>query len=229
MTPHPTRLQRFIKPAHRLIAAATLLLLAGGAAGCGVVPWIVTQFRGPEKVKPKYEFPPEKTILVFVENDPALGYLSGVELVRADLANLVSALLVEHKVAARTVSQARLQNALEQLPERAAISEVGKRCDADFVLYVQIEKLSFQDIPNTTLYTGRMKTSVKVIDVNQGKVFPPVETKHSVPQITLPPVDENSPTYANVVAGALIVKMADNITKLFYEHEKPRSEPMSLE
>jgi len=205
--------------------ACMLLLLALTAtlAGCGVLPWVVTTiFGGNEKVKPLYEFPPDKRILVFVENDPALNYLAGVELVRTNLANVVSDQLVEHGVAASTVSQSRLQNALEQLPERASIGEVGKACSADFVLYVQIEKLSFQDVPNTTLYTGKMQTVVRVIDVEKGKVFPPVEAKHPVPDVTLTPTDDTSPTYTSHVAKNLALRMGDNIAKLFYEHELPK-------
>ena len=208
-----------------------LLCLAVGVTGCGVLPYFSTIiFGGNEKIKPLYEFPKEKKILVFVENDPSLYYLSGVEMVRAELASRISDHLLEQQVAVGTISQARLMNALEQLPDRASMSEIGNMCGADFVLRVRIEKLSFQDVPNTTLYTGRMQTAARVIDVNVGKVFPPVEQKYPVDPVTLQPADDSSPTYATVVAKALAIRMSDTIAKLFYEHEAPTSgDPMSME
>jgi len=214
-----------------LLSVLLVLSLAGVLAGCGVVPWVTnTIFGRNEKVKPKYEFPKGKTLLVFVESDPALNYLAGVELVRVSLANVIGEQLVENQAVASYVSQNRLQNVLEQLPELASIGEVGQRCGADFVLYVQIEQLSFQDVPNTTLYTGRMQTAVKVIDVTQGKVFPPVEAKYPLKEIKLTPTDDTSPTYTNVIAKVLAIKMGDNIAKLFYEHELPKNgDPMLME
>ena len=232
MGPHRSRSRRRVSgTARRGGLAAALLCLAAAVSGCGIVPYFSTIiFGGDEKIPPVYEFPKEKKILVFVSNDPSLHYLSGVEMVRTNLANAISDQLLEHQVAASTVSQARLMNVLEQMSERASMVEIGKACGADFVLRVRIEKLSFQDIPNTTLYTGRMQTAVRVIDVGKGRVFPPVEEWHYLKPLTLVPADDASPTYANVVAKTLVLKMSDTIAKLFYEHDAPKGgDPMSME
>ena len=215
----------------RLAAICALLTLTSILGGCGFIPWAVANLAPPEKSTPVYEFPKCKKILVFVENDPSLAFVSGLEIVRADLAEQIEQQLVEHEVAGSTIPQARLQNSLDDMPnKRAGIPEVGKKVGADLVLYVQIEKLVFQDTPNTTLWTGRMQVSIKVVDVQKGRVFPPVESVFPVKEVELPAVDDSSPTYGNVVAKALAIKMGDRVAKLFYVYELPQNgEPISMQ
>lgn len=215
----------------RIVAAFSLLTVTMTLGGCGVLPWTVATFAPPEKSKPVFNIPKDKKVLVFVESDPTLTYVSGVEMVRADLAEQIDKELVKNEVVTTTIPQARLLNVLDSMSNKqASIPDVGKKAGADLVLYVKIRRLVFQDTPDTTLWTGRMQTTVKIVDVNKGPVFPTVEKDYPVKSVELPPVDDSSPTYSNVVAKALAIKMGDRIAKLFYEYDLPKTgEPISLE
>jgi hypothetical protein len=206
------------------MSTLTMLALLAGAAmtsgGCAVFAWTAAAFAPPQKVKPVFEFPRGKKVLVFVDSDYPLSY----EPVKSQFTEEISRQLLENKIAASTVPYPLLQNLLDAPSQRTlSVSEVGAKAGAEMVLYVKVEKFSVKDEESTPLWIGRMSATVRVVEVGKGRIWPKDQGEFILPAMELHPVDELSPSYGQQVAQELAVKMGDRIAKLFYEHTVPNT------
>lgn len=213
-----------MKPS-RILVLAALLTAAFSIGGCmQLFAWSVAQFAPPQKVKAVTELPKDKTILVYVESPYPMSY----EPIKGMLTDEINAQLLLHKIAGKVVPRDRLLDALARTDGDVSKQELGKMLRADLVLCVEIpaepEGFSVRESDDTPLWQGRMKVSVKVIDVkNTRKLWPQDQLEYPLPQVELPQVTNTSSTYGFVVAKALAIKTADRIVKLFYEHEVPNT------
>ncbi len=214
------RIRRF------LIAAALALLM--GLGGCTqAIAYIAAQFAPPRKVKPVTELPKNKTILVYVENKSALSY----EPIKYLLMDELNHELLEHKIAGAVVPRERLLDLLGNLTDPdVSKQEIGRKLHADLVLCVYIppepEGFSVRESEDSPLWQGKMKVSLKVLDVgNVKKLWPLDQIDYPLPVVELPEVDNSSADYGRLVAKALAIKTAQRIAKLFYEHEIPNIGP----
>lgn len=204
-----------------------LLGAVAGLSGCGAVAWLVAQFAPPVNVPAVYKPPEGKTILVFA--DDLLSEVS-FEPAKSRLTQRLNQLLVEHEVAAKTVSYDRLLDLITVTPDfnKLSVMEVGQKLGADIVLYVRVDDFSLKDNEVSPLWHGRLAATVRMVDTrakdpSEVRLWPKDRPEgHAMEPIDLPPVDETSPTYGNILTGTLADQMADNIVKLFYDHKEPR-------
>lgn len=209
------RIPRFLG----VLALAALTTLCG----CTAIAYIAAQFAPPRKVKAITELPKNKTILVYIESEYPLSY----EPIKDMLTDELNKELLINKIAGAVVPRDRLLEVMANFGD-ATVSkqEIGQKLHADMVLCVAIENFSVRESDNTPLWAGKMKVSLKVIDVgNIKKLWPLDQTEYPVPLVELPEVEDSTPTYGNIVAKALAIKTARRITKLFYEHEIPNTGP----
>lgn len=207
-----------MKPIRRIVTLASLVLVVGSLCGCANISYLVATFAPPKKVKPLYEFPKGKKVLVFVDSDTPLSY----EPVKSLLTEELNKQLVENKAVASTIPYNQMMDLMDiKTNQRMAVSDIGAKLGADLVLYVRVERFSVRDDEANPLWTGSMKATVRVVAVGNGRVWPKDQNDYFVPPVELQPVDDLSPTYGQEVAQELATKMADRIAKLFYEYTVP--------
>jgi hypothetical protein len=195
-----------------------MLLSAGCQAGMG---WLAANLSPPQKVKALYKPPAGKTILVFVDDvlNPVV-----YEPIKSDLTEQINEKLVMHKVAAATVPYDQLTQLRSTTPnfDRLSVSEVGQRLNVDMVLYVHIDKFSLKDENQNPLWHGQLQTTVRLVDVAAGRLWPPDQPEgYLMPAVELPPTDNSASAYDVQVAKDLASQMAERIAEVFYDHEVP--------
>ena len=202
-----------------VLAMASLMMLSG----CQGVAYLVASLAPPRKVKPITELPKNKTILVYIESEYPLSY----EPIKDMLTNELNKELLEHKVAGAVVPRERLLDVMTTITDTTVSKqEIGQKLHADLVLCVAVESFSVRDSEDVPFWSGKMKVSLKVIDVkNVKKLWPLDQLEYPVPLVELPETPNDSATYGNIVAKALAIKTARRIAKLFYEHEVPNTGP----
>lgn len=205
---------------------ACLAALAATAGGCTQgLAWLTAQWTPPKKIEALYEPPKGKTILVFVDDRPNVSYAP----IKSILADKINRKLKDAEVARDTVNPDRVQDlsTRREFPQMA-ISEVGRKLDADLVLYVQIEAFALHDSPDSlpSKWQGKLVTSIRMIDAReQVKLWPkgvPRDTGYRVPPLLFEPTENPSPLYGQAIADALAEQMADRIVNCFHTHyDKP--------
>ncbi len=204
------------------VVACLSLSACVAVGGCALPAWIAAQFAPPEKVEPEFEPPADKRMLVFVDDMirpvtyPAI---------KAELTGQINQRLLAHDIAADTVSYDELANLIAASPDFNAlpVATVGRKLDADLVLYVQIDEFALRDeqAPED-LWRGRLRTTVRMVDVEQGRLWPKNRSDgHLMPLVETPTSTEDSPSMADELTKRLAATMAEDITRLFREHTRP--------
>jgi len=203
----------------RVLIVACLAGLGLNLAGCPAVGWFAAQFAPPPKVDPLYTFPKGEAVLVFVDDPTATVQYAPI---KAELTERLIEELRANNACDEIVPQIRLldvgaRSGFDQL----AISEVGRQCGADVVLYVQIEEFQLKDEPDHPLWHGRIRTSIRVVDVKEGRLWPKGRPDgHPMDLIETPMTPEAASGYRTQLAGELADRMADRIAKCFYKHRE---------
>lgn len=207
----------------RTVLVVLALTSAAALSGCGpMIGWIVNAFAPPKKVAPIYEPPANKTILVFVDD---IIHELVYEPVKAELTAQLNKQFVERKVAARTIKYDRLLDLVAATPKfnRLSVSEVGQRLGADIVLYVQVDRFSLKDDNASPLWHGQFQTTVRMVEVGKGKLWPKDHPAgYPVEPIEVPTTDNSSAGYGSKLARTMAGEMANRIARLFYEHKAQR-------
>lgn len=208
---------------HKIVLSLSLALslaIAVVLIGCGpVIGWCVNAFAPPQKVDALYKPPSGKKILVFVDD-----MLNPVcyEPIKAELTQLLNRRLIANKVAAEVVPYQDMLTLVAATLQfnRLAVTEVGQRLGADIVLYVKIDRFSLKDNEMVPLWQGRLHATVRMVDVEFGRLWPEDRLEGYPVRPVVPPA-ETSPLsrYGEVLSKKLANQMADRIAKLFYDHE----------
>ena len=186
--------------------------------GCAVAAWFATLFP-PDKVKPLYEIPKNNTLLVLVE-DPK--HHAGETALKTELTEFLNQEFEQRGLVEHVVSYRQLINLAAATENFRALStsEVGKKLDADVVLYVQVDEFSLKDDPNSPFWHGNLSTLVRLVSVKEGRLWP-----RELPEGYKPrKVDggsvsgDGSRRFEQKLVRDMALEMADNIAKLFYEH-----------
>ena len=197
------------------LALATMVFVAG----CGpMIGWFVNAFAPPQKVRALYEPPADKKLLVFV--DDMLNPVS-YEPVKGELTKRLNRQLTEHKVVAQTVTYEEILDLMAATPNfnELTVTEIGQKLKADVVVYVYIDEFTLKESEASPLWRGRMRATVRVVDVELGRLWPEDRpTGHSVKPVETPGASHPSPTYGTDLSKILAEKMAERIAKLFYTH-----------
>jgi hypothetical protein len=207
---------------HALIVALCAAA-ASTAGGCAIIGWPVAAFSPPEKVPAEYKPPRGKTYLVFVDD-----ILSPVtyEAVKGQITGELNERLETHGIASETVDYSDVVKLVSATPEfnRLSVSEVGRKLGADVVVYVEVNRFELREYENTSTWDGRMKVSVRVVDVaEQRRLWPegrpagfPVD-EVSVPQVNLDMRDQSTR-----LSKMLAERTAERVIGLFVDRRKSR-------
>jgi hypothetical protein len=205
-----------------MLAGTLAAAMAMSLGGCAVSAWFAAQFGPEKKVPAEYEPPAGKTILVFVDD---MLHPVDYEPVKIELAEMLNKQLIDHKVAAKTIPYSRLGEFIAATPSfnSLAVGEVGQKLGADMVLYVQIEEFSLRDTAAAAeLWKGRLATSVRLVDVTKGKLWPTDDPAgRARPNAETQTVADSSQSRGEQISKELAAEIADKIAKLFYSHTTP--------
>lgn len=192
------------------------------SGACAPIAWLVAVLAPPKRIPAVYELPKRKKVLVFV--DDIVGPVR-YEAVKRELTEGINDRLLKEKVAAKTVPYEHLFRLIASRPDFNLLSifEVGKLLGADLVVYVRLDEFSLKDTPNVPLWHGKLRTTVRLVDVS-GKQLWPLDRPagHVVEPVEMPEVIDASSTYGTELASQMAERMAERIARLFYTYYIPR-------
>ncbi|MFW6146478.1 MAG: hypothetical protein ACOC7R_04000 [Planctomycetota bacterium] len=215
----PTFPQRTTRP----LAIALLVLLAPAAGGCQLFSWTVASFAPRPKVPARYTFDPGERVMVFPDNPHCRLERPTV---RGLLAEKVNRRLTTRRLVAETVPYPWLRMHQERMDlqhQRAdgrptPLSAMAKKASADAVLYIDIRSLRLRRTPGAPLWHGRMTARISVIGMDGQRRWPTDRVDGYPLAVELPPVSDDSSTYAMTLTEELAEAMADQVVRLFHEH-----------
>jgi len=196
--------------------------LAASQTGCAVISWTVAQFAPPQKVSAVYKPPKNKKYLVLV--DDALSPPGEYEVVKKLLTRKMSVQLVDKGIARSTVEYREISDLVARTPnfQQLAVSQIGQMLGADVVLYVHLDTFQIKDSQVSQFWHGQFTTTVRLIDVQNGRLWPTDRPRgHKVGPLEMPTEENPSATYGIELTEKLVDGMADRIAKLFYDHRVP--------
>lgn len=197
-----------------------ILVALGLIAGCGEgMGYLAYVFSGPTKVDPVYSFPEGRKVLVFVDDmTKPVSYVT----IKSELTERLNKKLVDNDVAAECVPYEQLLNLMSATPNfnTLSIGEIGAKLQADLVLYVNIDEFTLKEEEGIPLWRGRLKTTLRVIDTKEGRLWPMDQAwGYPVEAVETPLSSDSSPAYGTIVTKALARKASGEIAKLFYQHK----------
>ncbi len=205
----------------RILQIALLSLPALLGAGCEGIKYMAAVMAPAEKVKPLYNLPADKKILVFVDD---IRHPLTYEAVKTDLAQRVGRLLVQHKMAKEVIPPDKLLDLASSMQSfnQMPIPDVGSKLGADLVLYIEIDHFSLRESNDSPLWLGRFVARVKIVDSKVGRIWPEDRPNgFPVPPVETPATANFNESYGAVLATKLAEDMAVRVVNLFREHEKP--------
>lgn len=196
-----------------------LLLTSMVCGGCAGVGWLAYIFVPPPKVAPLFVMPKGKTVLVFIDAEPGQ---HEYEPIVVELTQRLNDQLEANEIVEKTIPYRKFITMTASDPgfSDLYINQVGQKVGADIVLYVQIEKFQLRGQQIAPLWEGVFETSIRVVDVNEGRLWPKDRRGgYPLPQVRTPMEAEMSPGHRTKLARRLADLMADRIAKCFYKHE----------
>jgi hypothetical protein len=207
-----------------LAAAIVAAAVSAAPGGCAAVAWTVAQFAPPQKVEALYRLPKDKKVLVFVDD-----YLREVryEPVKALLADQVNQRLTKQELVASTIPYQKVADlsAARTTFNELAVSQVGGELGADIVIYVHIDAFSTKDLEDSPLWHGHFQTTVRVVDVRAGRLWPTDRPEgYAVDPLETPATDSSAANYESQLAAELADAMAERIVNVFCDHYVPATQ-----
>ena len=210
-----------IRPLPILVVPA--LVLAGPFA-CNIITPALYVAEGPGKKEAEFTLPEDKKLVVFV--DDRRNVISRLQL-RSQLADDIGQQLKTLELVEEVVSGRELiayVRRVESPNRRVSIEELGNAVDADIVLYVEMDTFALTPDGATPKPTAAVR--VKVIDVKEKRrVFPPdggdpLGFPVSVDMNALGNDAYRTSANRRRLEDMLEKRLADQVTKLFYKHER---------
>ncbi len=194
-------------------------VVIANVSGCAGVAWFAAIFSPPKAVPAEYVFPRQETVLVLVD-DPT--DIAGSTPVKYELTRRINKELEDNQITEHLVSYKRLMDISAATPNfnRLSTAEIGRKADADIVLYIKIDHFSLKDNSMTPIWHGKFKTSVRVVDVEEGRLWPKdLVGGYPVQEVDTKPIEgDGSSRFETKLAKSMAHEMAKNIVNLFYEH-----------
>ena len=187
-------------------------------SGCGAAGWFASLLP-PDDIEAKFEFPEDKTVAVLVD-DPS--HLVKFSPVKYELAKQLNKQFLQHEICADAIPPSDIMKLIAVTPGFARLSnaEIGKKLGADIVVNIRIKLFKLKDADYSQIWQGKLQTTVRVVDVETGRLWPNdslggYETK----VVETPRMEGNSsPQFEVKLAKTMASEMADVIAKYFYKH-----------
>ncbi|MSR40530.1 MAG: hypothetical protein EXS10_01305 [Phycisphaerales bacterium] len=204
------------------LTATTLLSLSG----CNIVHAGSYILEGPGKIQAEYELRPVKTV-VFVDD---LKNVLPRTTLRVIIGDDISAKLLNEELVPSTISPRdaiTMSRNREQEGTKLSLEKLGKELGADQLIWVRPYAFDLDGYEDQAGARPTAKVHIKVIDVtNRVRVYPPGDSFPEGRDITVALLrdvnrDELSTSIGRrKIEEALAVEIADDVAKLFYEHER---------
>lgn len=205
------------------IAAAAVGVLLLAPVGCGWVPWLITVTAKPETVEPVCTVPSDVKLLVYV-NDLELSETVDCAAMKRDLTNSLNEMMLANGVVTEIVPYGDLLDFIADEPTfyQKSFGQIGKGLDAQLVLYVHLRRFKLQDTEVALLWHGELDVLIKLVDVDNQTLWPTGSlSDHPMDPVDISRDREEFRSYGVKLTEELATAMADQITRLFYEHEVP--------
>jgi len=206
-------------------ALAVGLLVATG--GCGPdfgalfyhLGWVPQQ-----KVSAEYRLPPGP-VLILVDDDLDLVQPS---LARRALVDALAKELKSHNITDRVTTNEELARLRQAVPDfdQLSIREVGRRANADTVLWMSVEDFSVEDDLERLVTPARFTLKLKVFNARAEhkkdvRLWPP-ERQGRFISVKVSPQDARACKSLAGVHRKIAAVMADKIARLFYDYTVER-------
>lgn len=199
----------------------TSILSVGGCAAAGVAAYAASP---PAKIKAKY-VPPMVPTLVLVESYGNAGDATidadqlGVALVRV---------LQDHKIGQILDPQlvAKLREQDRDRYDKMTIDGIGRALGAKQVIYVNVLRAEVDAPTGSGTARGNIAGIVRVVDASSGETaWPSYARDGELIQIQTPWLHSDTPVPTRPdVHSDMVTRMADSISKLFYDWEPENNE-----
>lgn len=205
------------------VCGAALCLVTLCVAGCNYITPAMWITQGPPKKPAEFTLPKDKKLVVFVDDRKSV--VSRLQL-RALLADDIGTQLKAQGLVLDVVSGRELigyVRKVETSSKRVSIEDLGTAVNADVVVYVEMEYFTLSPDGATPKPTASAR--VKVIDVKgKERLFPVLGSDPKGYPVTAEIDTLNPDSYRTSAArrmaeDQLEKRLADQITKLFYDHE----------
>ena len=202
---------------------ASFALAAACAAGCNYATPALWVLQGPPKKPAEYTLPKDRKTVVFV--DDRKNVVSRLQL-RSQLADDVGTVLRDEGLVTNVVSGRELIAFVrrnETASKLVSIGELGQAAGAEIVVYIEMQVFTLSPDGATPRPTAVAR--VKVVDVKaKERLFPAIGGDTDGFEVSVDIESLSADTYRTSAArrrmeDALEKKLADKVTKLFYEHE----------
>ncbi|MCC6321503.1 MAG: hypothetical protein IT438_08740 [Phycisphaerales bacterium] len=203
------------------------LILSGAAvaglltAGCNIVGPAVYFIHGPEKVKPQFVLPPERSTVVFVDDR---GSVLPTRATRQRIAKATEQTLLAGKTKSEIISSDALLPIAtqERFGKPTGIAQIGESVGAEVVVYAKVD--SFGLSPDGAQFAPVATAQVKVVDAKTRKRLWPVDDKGEwVPvEAAVPTATSGIPRSHSeraVAENHLAELLGRNIARIFVEYE----------
>lgn len=194
--------------------------------GCQAIGWGVAAMAPPQKIKPLYKIPADKRVLVFVDDkENPVSYPP----IKRELTEAIGKGLVENKLVKETVSYDSLLDLLAREPKfnNLGVADIGRKLNADLVIYVNIKAFRLREEEGSPLWEGELAVSIRVVDAwgkkGETRLWPKEAGDFDVPSVGMPAKEEPG-DYGAEMARDMATRLADKIVKMFYEHEVPATD-----
>ncbi len=179
-------------------------------------PWWSGPIPAGRTVPAAFQLPRGKRVLVFPDDmySPVTHPAAKRELVEK-----VNEMLLRKRLAVRAVRYDELDylEATEPQFDQWAVATVGRKLQADLVIYILLEPLTLKHTLADTLWHGRFAGRVRVVDVRKGRIWPEDPAGRLV-RVVEQPSDDPSSTYHRQLVVRLAEKLGEKIGNLFVEH-----------
>ncbi len=212
------------------VRLATMLALSTSSlllvAGCNIVHAGSYILEGPGKIVAEYELRQVKTV-VFVDDQKNVLPRTTLRVIIGDD---VSAILLTEKLVPSTISPRdaiSMSRSREQDGTKLSLEKLGKELGAEQVIWVRPYAFDLDGYDDQQGARPTAMVHVKVIDVtNRVRVYPPGDSFPEGRDLTISLLrDVNRDELATTIGRrkieeALAAEIADDVAKLFYEHER---------
>ncbi len=201
-----------------VFAIMPMLLITAGCGPLlgGFVNNVIKPLRPAPVIEAEHEFGEHK-VLIWTDlmQDTAQSGLFVRELV-----GKISEILTENKAAGEIVSVDEIRSFKLTTPQyaRMTIEQLGKKFEADEVLYILIDDYRLDHENQEGWYQPKVSVHTKVLGVESGQRVWPIAAAQRTLNRDEPVVESASPTIANRLNREMADSVAEEIAKFFYKH-----------
>ncbi len=212
------RAPRRARPRWRRLLLLGAMVLSGGASGCVQMAAVWANLTGGDVVEPEFTLTKEPLLILIDDRDSLVTEPQAFR----DLHQALSAIFLEFKVNRQLVPFENWQTLQRTAKDynRLSVREIGEKLGASQVLYLVVDRFTLQAEPGAPLFKGEFAVRVKVLSTEAKRdvrLWPREEAGRRI-VVTTNPTPADSDKSAGDVARELAEKIADSISRLFYEH-----------